>query len=84
MTLFIPTAQTCPLCQQANGCALEQGLDIGACWCAKQMPLMTPVIALYVAEYPLLSLADNQCICQSCMTKLVLQFSGNPVETYTP
>ncbi|MBB1425835.1 cysteine-rich CWC family protein [Shewanella sp. SG44-2] len=36
MTLFTSAAQSCPLCQQANGCAMEQGLAIDACWCAEQ------------------------------------------------
>jgi hypothetical protein len=84
MTLLISTAQTCPLCQQTNGCAMEQGLGINACWCDKQAQHVPSVIAQYKATSTLPTLADNQCICQSCMAKLVQQFNIDPVETYLP
>jgi hypothetical protein len=84
MTLFTFTAQSCPLCQQANGCAMEQGLAIDACWCAKQTLDMPSVIAQYKATSALVDLPDNQCICQPCMAKLVQKSTIDPVETYFP
>ncbi|AZG75257.1 hypothetical protein EGC82_19540 [Shewanella livingstonensis] len=84
MTSFISAAQSCPLCQQANTCAMEQGLAIDACWCAKQALDMPSVIAQYKANSSLVDLADNQCICQSCMAKLVQQSAIEPVDIYFP
>jgi hypothetical protein len=84
MTLFTSAAQSCPLCQQANGCAIEQGLAIDACWCAKQTLDMPLIIEQYKAASTLVDLPNGQCVCQSCMTKLVQQFNIDPVETYSP
>ncbi|QDE32661.1 cysteine-rich CWC family protein [Shewanella polaris] len=84
MTLLISTAQTCPLCQQANDCAMVQGLDISACWCAKQPLHMPSVIAQNKTINFLAGFPDNQCICQSCMLKLMQQSDIDPVEIYMP
>ena len=84
MTLFTSAAQSCPLCQQANGCAMEQGLVIDACWCAEQTLDMPSVIAQYKAASALVDLPNDQCVCQSCMSKLAQQFNIDPVETYSP
>ncbi|PIQ01799.1 MAG: hypothetical protein COW76_03245 [Shewanella sp. CG18_big_fil_WC_8_21_14_2_50_42_11] len=84
MTLFTFAAQLCPLCQQDNACAMEQGLAIDACWCAKQTVDMPSVIAQFNATSSGVDLPNNQCVCQSCMAKLVQQSDIDAVETYSP
>jgi len=83
MTLLI-AAQTCPLCQQANGCAMAQGFDIEVCWCVKQAPLMASITDQYQATSTLAALAANQCLCEACMVKLGQQVDINPVKHYKP
>lgn len=84
MTSLISAAQTCPLCQQANACAIAQGLDINRCWCAQQTLDKPSVIKQLDTANLMLDLPDNQCICQSCMTKLMQKNTLDGVEKYTP
>ncbi|MBT1444149.1 cysteine-rich CWC family protein [Shewanella sp. JM162201] len=48
----------CPLCQQANRCAMELGQPIEHCWCSR-------------AEFPKALPADlSACLCPECAARL--------------
>ncbi|MCE9685745.1 cysteine-rich CWC family protein [Shewanella sp. AS16] len=52
-------AKFCPLCRQANHCAVLAGRGIEDCWCAQQTfpPLAKPADA-------------GACICEACLRRL--------------
>ncbi|QFU25168.1 cysteine-rich CWC family protein [Shewanella eurypsychrophilus] len=53
----------CPLCQRANGCAVNQGGSISECWCSE-------VSFPSREQIPESQLANNTCICRTCIEKL--------------
>ena len=53
-------AQQCPLCGQANGCAVAQGLLAAQCWC---MTATLDTAAL--AQVPEAE-RGQRCICPAC------------------
>jgi len=78
----LATAQNCPLCQDANQCAVILGKGIEDCWCAQQS--FPPLAALQAqasdslqgAISAILSSADA-CICQACLSQLKQGLSQN-------
>ncbi|GGP47976.1 hypothetical protein GCM10009347_13960 [Shewanella algicola] len=83
MTL-LTSAQQCPLCQHPNACAISQGLDINACWCAKQTLDKPSVIRQLNTANLMADLPDNQCICQQCIEKILAAMTINAVQQYRP
>lgn len=76
--LFIPNQQTnqpenkvttekplvCPVCKQANQCAVSVGKPIEDCWCLVQSTTAA------VSKETLSNLEGKACVCQSCYQKL--------------
>jgi hypothetical protein len=60
------TADTCPLCQQANLCAATTNTPIEACWCQSQT--FPPKAVLAASQQT--KLTATACICQSCLERL--------------
>ncbi|WP_083759636.1 cysteine-rich CWC family protein [Shewanella denitrificans] len=63
------TADTCPLCQQANLCAATTNTPIAACWCQSQT--FPPKAVLATSQQA--KLTAPACICQSCLVVLKQQ-----------
>ncbi|MCH1930289.1 cysteine-rich CWC family protein [Shewanella sp. A25] len=66
-------AQTCPLCQGVNQCAVILGGEISDCWCATKVfpplsELQTKIQALKLSH--ILPLESSACICQNCLARL--------------
>ncbi len=55
-----PTKSICPLCQQQNKCAVEQGSD---CWCMNTN-IPKPLLEQIPAE-----IKGQTCICLACVKK---------------
>ena len=50
----------CPLCQQANGCAIAADREAAACWCQHQSIEPSAIAAARQLG------AAKRCICQRC------------------
>lgn len=55
----IPKRSSCPICGVPNKCAMEEGKSITACWCFGVPPIEN------------LSGEAGECLCRSCLTKLL-------------
>ncbi|MDX2019216.1 MAG: cysteine-rich CWC family protein [Deltaproteobacteria bacterium] len=55
-------AQRCPLCEQANACAVAAGREPGSCWCMSAMA--APGVKERLAATP------DRCACQRCFTSV--------------
>lgn len=68
---FATNPTLCPLCQQANQCAMAAGLPAQDCWCMR-----TPIAAEALARIP-----DAQrgqaCVCARCGQNLPLSPTDN-------
>jgi hypothetical protein len=55
-------ASTCPLCGEANHCALARGDALGECWCVAER--FQPELLASVDD------ADrDRCICRACLAR---------------
>ena len=62
MTTFAPLspAAACPLCGQANQCAIAEGQDASGCWCMTATIATSALSALAPASW------GQRCICPGC------------------